>query len=166
MNRLNTFASLILEVAILAGLLWEHIKLYNLPIIYFLLLLVLLSTLFVYLLWKEFKEKNVSRKVRHKLVCLTVPSLFLCLLLVIGISMDLKKVSIVGGATKEMKEVAKKQGVENLSQWEKDTIEKMKSERIIYAMLLASIGILFEQRRSSYCQRPIERNSESKDPSE
>jgi hypothetical protein len=75
----------------------------------------------------------------------------LSLSLVLGLSADLRKFAIVGGRTKEMGQAAIRQRVpaEGIEQWTKDEIERMKSERLIYAMLLASTCLLYVSRLST-----------------
>ncbi len=149
-NNFNSVAGVIAEFAILVGILWGfwvYKELLDFTIIVSLLLLILLSPIFGYLAWKYLRKPN-ARLLRFKLTFLTFPSLVLCLLLVMDISLDLRAISVAGGPTKEIRSMARKKGVpdEHFSQWANDIIERMKSERIIYLLLLISIGVICDSR--------------------
>jgi hypothetical protein len=159
MKRLNTIVSWMVELGILAGLLWKLLGLYDLTVAFLLLVLLLLLLLSLPVLalmhwirWIPFRINDLGQRVQLRLLLLTGPSLILSAFLILGLSMELKKIAILrGGATKEMAAMAWKQGVpnENFQQWHKDHVERMKSERLIYAMLLASTCILYGNRYSS-----------------
>jgi hypothetical protein len=147
--------TLVVELAILAGLLW---KLLGLPDVTaaFLLLFGLLLSFLVYLVfgllrwipWMPRKKRDLAQRVPPRVAFLTSLCVLVSLFLILGLSMELRKVAIIGGASKEMAAVARKEGVpaECFDQWFKDSVGRMKSDRLIYAMLLASIVMLGETR--------------------
>jgi len=103
----------------------------------------------MYLLWNLFKKSIILQTVKTRMSFVGGISLVLCLFLIVNISIELKKVSIVGGATKEMSEIAREKEVpqEYFQQWTSDTVERMKSDRLLFGMLLLSIGIILNNRK-------------------
>ena len=159
--------SCIIELMLLVGLVWKHTELYEYTVTVFLLLLLpFILPLFWLILRREYKENRLDQEMRLKLFFFTGPIIFLCLSLILSLSYELKKVSVLGGGTKEMGSEALKEKVsrEGIRQWMKDRIEKMKSDRILYSMLLASSCLLFSCRYSSARIRSLKNiDSRSKD---
>ena len=134
------------EAAVLGVLVWQHGKLYEFPCFFLMLVPPLLVTH-----WVALRKMHLDWSVRQTLFFLTGPCVALSLSLVLCLSADLRKVAIVGGATKEMTQAAIKQRVtgEGMEQWTKDEIDRMKSERLIYAVILASTCLLYGSRLSA-----------------
>jgi hypothetical protein len=113
------------------------------------------------------RKKHIAKKVRLKLLFLTGPSVFLCMSLVLGLTYELRKVAIAGGVpkriageidrNKEKLPIGKGDSCEmrvlseKLSRYDVAYylgVERMKSEILIYAMLLATSCILYGNRYS------------------
>ncbi len=169
MKRLNTIISWMVELAIVAVLLWKHYDLYYLGWYDFdgVFILLLASPIVLIIYGVKLIEKHLPKKVRLKLFLLTGPTVFLCMSLVMGLSYELRKVAVTGGVPIEVvAEVNKnKENPPNLKghsyvlrvMSEKLTrsrvvyylgVERAKSERIIYAMLLVITCILYGNRYS------------------
>ena len=149
MNRLNVLLSWIAELAILFALFWKCLGLSDLTYSTRVLLCILLSIpIIMYFLWNLFNKSICFQTAEKRMFFISGLSLLLCLLLIVNISIELKKVSIVGGATKEMSEIARKKEVpqEYFQQWKSDTVERMKSDRLLFGILLLSIGIIINNR--------------------
>lgn len=157
------------ELAIVAVLLWKHCEIY-----YFgwydldaLWLFPLLSPLFLYLHWRELRQESLPRKIRLKLLLLTGPAVFLCISLLIGLTLKLEKVMESGGVAEEVvAEVNEHRGrppnpkdnaygtrfmSEKLSRSDVLfylAVERMKSDALMCAVLFASTIILYGTRYS------------------
>ncbi|HUT29262.1 MAG TPA: hypothetical protein VMX13_05675 [Sedimentisphaerales bacterium] len=160
MKRLFTILCWAGELAILAGLLWKHLELYELGWYdsSVLVVLLLFLPLLAYGHWMALRRKrDLSRKVELKLLLLTGPSVFFCVFLIIGLNFELKRAAMTASPNREMLETGRDQGLahQGFPKWK---IERMKSERFIYAMLLASSCILYGNRYSlgklEYSERP------------
>lgn len=148
MNRLNVFLGWIAELMILIALFWKCLGLSDLAISIRVLLCTLLSIpIIMFFLWNLYKKSIVIQTVRINFILISGLSLVLCLFLIVNISIELKKVSTVGGATKEMVEIAREKEVPHIyfQQWTNDTVERMKSERLMLGMLLLSIGLILNK---------------------
>jgi hypothetical protein len=142
----------ILELAIVIGLLWKHSDLYEFTIAFYLLLAF---PFLAFIQWRSttrgYKENCFGQSVRLKLFFLTGPAVLLCVSLIMSIEFQLQEYKRLGGASKEMGTVMVRKGVprEGIKQWQKDSIEKMKSDQIIYTMLGASMLLLYMNRCSN-----------------
>ena len=123
---------------------------------YLLITLPLLTIYHWFLLRKEFKRNRFGREIQLKLFFLTAPSIILCLSLILSINFELKRIRLVGGSTKEMGMTLIKMAQnkdqdypDSIPQWVKYNVKKMKSDRIIYAILLASMCLLYSSRYGS-----------------
>jgi hypothetical protein len=134
------------ESVILGFLLWEHTRLHEMPCIFLPLLPLLL-----FHHWWALRRERLAPSLRRKLLSLTGPCVLLSLSLVLSLSVSLRRIAIVGGGTKEMVQASINERVppNGLDQWMRDSIERMKSERLIYAMLLASMCLLYGSRWST-----------------
>ena len=169
MKRIRTIVSWMVELAIVAVLLWKHYEMYCFGWYDFdaLFLLLLLSPLFLGLHWVQLRKEHLPRKIRLKLFLLTGPAVFLCLTLIMGLTCRLKRVGVFGGVPKEVvAEVNINRGnppnpkdnaygtrfmSEKLSRSDVVSylaLERMKSDGLLYAMLLASTIILYGNRYS------------------
>jgi hypothetical protein len=112
----------------------------------------LLYALLVVIQWRELTRSNVAQKVLLRLCFLTGPCVYLSMVLVLVLSCQLKGIAM--GASKEMVAAAHSDGVPNqcYDQWFKDRVERMKSERLICLMLLASTGLYYANLRASSCR--------------
>lgn len=156
MKNLNVLLSWIAELAILIALFWKCLGLSCLAYSIRVSLCILLSILIImYLLWNLSKKSIILQTVKTRMSFVGGISLVLCLLLIVNISIELKKVSIVGGATKEMSEIAREKEVpqEYFQQWTSDTVERMKSDRLLFGMLLLSIGVILNNRKIHLSQK-------------
>jgi hypothetical protein len=151
MKRACAFAGWIVEAAIVAGLLWKHTDLYDYD---FPFLLFLASPILMvyhwFLLRKEHKKGRFTRAVQLKLFFLTGLSIILCLSLILSTTFEWRRIQLLGGSTKEMRVSLIKMAQnkddsypDNIPQWVKYNVEKMKSDQIVYAMLLASTCLLY-----------------------
>jgi hypothetical protein len=143
MKTLGAIIIFLMELGILAGLIWKHIGLYEYT---FTILLLLTSPGLVYLHRNALKKKNLSQMTRFALLFLTGPCVLLCVSLIVNLNRELKL-----GGTKDSIEMARREKVPNefSNQWYKDTVKRKKSEMFIYVMLLASTLLLYERRYSS-----------------
>jgi len=164
-----TFAGWILELAIPLVLLWKHYDLYDLGWYDLEVMgwLLVVTPFFLTIHLMQIKKKHLLKNVRLKLLFLTGPTLFLCMSLVLGLTYELRKVAIFGGVPKEI--VAEVNRNKEKTLLEKGDnyetrflskklsrldvvgflgIERIKSEILIYAMLLASTCILYGHRYS------------------
>ena len=155
LKKIIFFIGLATELAILIGLLWKHTDLYDFSYPFLLLLLLPVLIPFHWHLLRKYKKNRFSRPVQLKLFFLTGPSIILCLSLVVSINTDLERIRLVGGSTKEMgmalTKMAKNKDVsypDSIPQWVDYNVKKMKSDRIIYAMLFASMFLLYVSRCS------------------
>lgn len=173
MGKIKIIIGLIAEFAILIVLLWKHTDLYDFECLFILLLVS--PILFIYhwfLLSKEHKRNRFTRAVQLKLFFLTGPSIILCLSLLLSINFELKRTRIVGGADKEMGMALRKMALnkdenypDSIPQWVKYNVKKMKSDMILYAMLLVSFCLLYKERYfSSYIQSVDNIDPKSKNP--
>ena len=131
------------EIVLLAGLLWKHIGLY-----YSLgsWLLLVLTPLLAFAHWKLLTNARIDTSQRLTLFFLTGPSLLLSVSLLAATTLELRTIIFLGGPPKEMISVITDVPPECLPQWTNDAIERMKSELLIYAMLLASTCLLYSSR--------------------
>ncbi len=127
MKKIVSLIGLIIEFAILIGLLWKHFRLYDLTVAVVLLLIFPVLELGH---WSVLKKQRFAQNVRLKLFFLTGPAIFLSMSLILNINFEMKKYAIIRGASKEMAEEARKEGVphEFYQQWIKDSVDRMKSE--------------------------------------
>ncbi|MHC4154033.1 MAG: hypothetical protein ACYST6_03770 [Planctomycetota bacterium] len=169
MKRLRTIVSWTVELAIVAVLLWKHYQVYYLGWYDLDAMWCVLPASLVLLAchWGQLRQKHLPKKVRLKLLLLTGPAVLLCLSLILGLTYELNKVARFGGVPKEVvAEVSRYKGKlpnpkggnyerrvmsEKLSR--RDVlyylgVERVKSETLIYAMLLASTIILYGNRYS------------------
>ena len=148
MKRLCTIVSWIVELAIVAGLVWKLSQLYDLSVP---ILLVLLSPFLALAHWINLRKKHLEKRVMLKLFFLTEPCVILSFSLLLNEVRDLTTVARLRvGASKEMWAESLEKGgpQENFHQWFKDRVERMKSDGLLYAMLLASTCILYGNRYS------------------
>jgi hypothetical protein len=168
MKRLRTIVSWTVELAIVAGLLWKHYEIYyfgwyDLDVMWS---FVPAFPAFLYLHWRLLRKKHLPKKVRLKLLLLTAPTVVLCLSIVLALTYDLEKLARLGGVPKEVvAEVNRYEGTllfssdnygarvmsEKLSR--RDVVgylgvERVKSDALIYGMLLANTIILYGHRYS------------------
>src|SRR5438552_1049806 len=109
MNRLFAFIGWAVESAMLGVLLWRFTGLYDLDFPFFFLLTM--YPVFVFAHWAVLRNGHLASRVRRTLSFLTGPSVLLSLYMVLGLNAELKKVAMVGGATKEMVQAAIKEDV-------------------------------------------------------
>ena len=140
------------ESAILAGLFWRYTGVYTLGVVgpFPLFYASVLYVVVVFAQWRVLPKQHLGRNVWLRLCFLTGPCVCLSMFLVLALSLGLEAVAMAGGATKEMGEAASQQGVLPgcFQQWSKDTVQRIRSERLIYAMLLASTCLLYGSRYS------------------
>ena len=159
MRRFAAFTGYAVEATILGGLLWEHTSLFDpgtlTPVL-------LLSPGVVFLHWAVLMNGRLASVTQRSLFLLTGPVVLLSLSMVLGLTFELAKIAMLGGAPKEMAWAAANEGVppECHLQWTRDNIARMKSERLVYAMLLASACLLYASRWSGAVQ-PRKLNSGS-----
>jgi len=147
-KRLRIYLIFVVEVGIVAGLVLKHWTLYEFAVPK---LLLFGSPILACAHWIALKRAHVPLRPALTLFLLTGPSLLLSMSLFLGRTYELRHVALVGGGTKELAEAARRAGVsnENSPQWVADAIERMHSERAIYAMLLASTFVLYVSRYSA-----------------
>jgi len=146
MKRLRTIVGWMVELAIVAGLSWKLSQLYDLTVP---ILLLLLSPYLVLTHWIKLKGKRLEKRVMLRLFFLTGPCVILSFSLLVSVGRDLVTVAILrGGPSKGMGQEALEKGVEHGDQWFKDRVERMKSDGLLYTMLLASTMILYRNRYS------------------
>jgi hypothetical protein len=147
MKKLSAIVILLVELAILAGLLWACSRLSDLGIqsIPMLIVLIMLPLLCV-IHWGILRERHIENKTRLKLAFLTGPSIFLCILLTFCLSLQLKVIGI-GRSSKNAMHVAEEKGVP-VQYWRICNDERVESELLIYSMLLASLCIIYGNRYS------------------
>ncbi len=143
----------VVEIAIAVGLIWKHIELDEIGISSFILPIlpafIMSNWLF---LRKGYKEHKYGRAIQSKLF-LTGISIFLCFSILFSINYELIKIRSVGGATKEMgialtnRIMSKKMHTpESIQQCMECTIDKLKTDNILYVLLLASLCLLYGNR--------------------
>lgn len=158
MRNLRILLTGIVELAVLVALIWKHKELYSLGISS--LFLIPVIPVFVLCHWfflkKRHREARLSQCIRMKLFFLTGPIVILCLSVLFSISYELIKIKLAGGATKEMGIALTKmittekiKPPESVEQWMEYIIKKMKSDVVIYSMLLASTSLLYGSRYNS-----------------
>lgn len=150
MKKLAAIVSWLLEFAIIIGLSWKYLELFlkgggQSVSVQFVFLPIFLLVPFFH--WELKGRQYLSLRFRLNLSLL---SILLSLCLVLTLSYDLKIVRLVGGASKEMVAKSRRQGISNecFAQWFDDQVEKTKSDRMIYALLLASSCLLLAARCS------------------
>ena len=185
MKRLRTIVSWIVELAIVAVLLWKHYEMcyfgwYDFDALW---LLPLLSPVLLCLHWWQLRKENLTRKIRLKLFLFTGPTVFLCISLLMGLTYKLKKIVVFGSVPKEVvAEVNRNKGnppnpkdntygtrvmSEKLSRSDVLfylAVERMKSDGLLCATLLASTCFLYRNRYSlgklEYSEGPANSGSE------
>ena len=146
---------MIIEVAVLFGLLWEHLGLsiQSIPLV-----LLLISPILILFHWKNlrkrFKENQISKSNRIMLFFLTGPAIYLSLSLLISTYYPLVRI-LKFGDTKEIQSRWMQESVsaKGFEQWREDSVKKMKSDIILYSIILASLCLLYGCRYSSACNR-------------
>ena len=131
------------EWVILGALLWEHSRLCEFPCF-----LVLLAPILLFAHWVALREVKLAPGVRRRLVFVTGPCIFLSLSLVVSLNAELNHVAIVGGGTKEMTQAALKLHIpdDGWAQWHRDEIQRMKTERRHFTMILLMTCLLYGSR--------------------
>jgi hypothetical protein len=112
------------------------------------LLLLSLSPFLVFAHCKILAATKMASRSRFILCLLTAPNVLLCLSLLLGTWQDVKSVSTVGGATKEMGQAAviKLVSPECMSQWVKDESDRMKADLTTYLIVLVCFCLLYRSR--------------------
>ena len=151
MKRLTRLAGCMVEAAVLATLLWRFTELYleretggALPFCYG----TIAYALIMFVEWRSLRGTRLGQKARFRLCFLTGSCACLSMLLVVHQSIELSRVRM--GASKHLIQAVKKEQVpsECVEQWLKDRVQSTKSERGLYAMLLASTCLLYASRYS------------------
>lgn len=164
MKKLVSIVGWIVELIILAGLLFKHLGFYDLTVAK---ILVLFSPVIAGAHWAALKRECLTKKGRLILFLLTGPCVLLAMSLILNINYELKKVAILGGGpSKEMIEISNESlRSKFIPQWNEGTVERIRSERLIYAMLLASLCVLYGTRYSASRTQDVEKiNLGDKDP--
>jgi hypothetical protein len=100
--------------------------------------------------WAFLSGEHISIYMRRTLVFLTGPSILLTLLLISRTTVALNTIAMLNGAPKGLGWALENDApVECQRQWVKDQSKKMKSERLLYVVLLASICLLYSSRLTS-----------------
>jgi len=153
MKKIVLYIELLIELAIIVGLLWIHTQLYDYACSF---LLLLIFPIIMICHWFLLRKKGFSKALQLKLFFLTGPIIILCISLILSINFELKRIRLVGGSTKEMgmKLVKMAQNKDDdypdsISQWVNYNIKKMKSDTINYSMLLAGMCLLYSCRYNS-----------------
>jgi hypothetical protein len=133
MTRASIVFSVGAELVVVGLLLWKHEELYNLgePFLALLAFAALVPGQ-----WAALKRERLPVAIRRRLVFLTGPLVLLSLSLITHLGVELRRVAIVGGMTKEMSIAAKREGVLPGCdrQWAKDNTNRIKSEFILDVM--------------------------------
>jgi hypothetical protein len=151
MKKKVVIVGIILESAILIGLLYKHVDLYDYDCSFILLLISPLLLIFHwFVLNKERKKRRLSKALQLKLFFLTGPAIILCLSLILSINFELKRIRLVGWSTKEMGMSLVKMAQnkddnypDSITQWVNYNIKKMKSDIVLYSIIFASLCLLY-----------------------
>lgn len=148
MKKICVLMVIILELAILIGLLWACSRLSELGTqgIPMLIVLIMLPLLCV-VCWGILKKRRIENITRLKLAFLTGPSIFLCILLTFCLSLQLKVIGI-GRSSKDAMIAAENKGVP-VQYWRICNDDRVESELLIYSMLLISLCIIYGNRYSA-----------------
>jgi hypothetical protein len=138
--------AIMIDIAIILFLICEHLSDLVLNTASLSFLFACPALLFAH--WALLKGAGLPPRVRRTLLWLTGPSLLLCLSLVLGIGYQLRASSMVGGATKEMAQAARREGVppDCLRQWTTDAITIMIVKLKFLLVLILTIGLLYAHR--------------------
>lgn len=149
MNRFLSLVGYVLEVTLLGLLLFQCIEMFDLTgtkALAYLSAFALLYSPCFYLQWKELRERSLPKATLVRLCALTGLCIFLSFALTLGITFQLK-----AGVTKELRQEVITHGVlrEFAEPWYNHRFEGMRSEGMLYAMLFASMCLLYGSRCAS-----------------
>ena len=157
MKKFYIIFGIISELVILIGLIWQHFGLDDIDTA---ILILLLATPFLAVAhWISNGKKQLTKLMRMKISFITLPSILLCFTLILSLAYSLNKDMRVG-PSKEFRDMAIAEGVpvEQFLQWYNGKVEKMKSELLIYVILLVSLCLLYKARYSTSLDQATKRN--------
>jgi len=164
MKKLIAFTAVMLELGIIAGLLFKHLELYHSIKLLFLLFIPILF----FIHWVILNKELLTKKGHLTLLLLTGPCLILTFSLISNLSYDLKVASQFGSPFSKEVVIIINKGTwrtKFIPQWKEGSIDKLRSERFIYIMLLMGTCILYGVRYSMYRNQYVARiQPECKDP--
>jgi hypothetical protein len=170
MKTLGSIIGWIVELAIPVGLLWQGIKLYNLGWTHFdlygVLNIILLILLIMFAHWLRLNKKQYPKRIYRKLLLRTGPSIILSffLIIILAIEMinsygltyhfDIALDKIEKHSSLPKGKITFESRLLSTRIPQRDVIhylrfERLKSELLIYVMLLVTLCILYKTRTSS-----------------
>lgn len=145
MRRPAGILALVTELLIVVGLIWRHASLFDLHAPF---LLLLVSPVLAVCHWKLLASQRLSPLTSFALFFLTAPTAILSLSLILAVTLQLRSVGLLHGPPKEMIPAVKHISKDCVPQWTKDFVARLKSERLLYLMVLTSSCLLYASRIS------------------